>query len=69
MFCRNGRNKCAFRAEKFAIVAKLVAMKVVFYSSKSYDIEFFRKSGNQLHHQLDFLETQLNEQTAVLAEE
>ena len=43
-------------------------MKVVFYSSKSYDIEFFRKSGNQLHHQLDFLETQLNEQTAVLAE-
>ncbi len=43
-------------------------MKVLFFSSKSYDMEFFQKSGNKLHHQLDFLEIPLNEQTAVLAE-
>ncbi|QNL50211.1 2-hydroxyacid dehydrogenase [Olivibacter sp. SDN3] len=43
-------------------------MKVVFYSSKAYDIDFFKKSPFGEQHQLNFLEVQLNTQTAVLAQ-
>lgn len=42
-------------------------MKVVFYSSKAYDIDFFQKSPFNQEHQLKFLEVPLDSQTAILA--
>lgn len=42
-------------------------MKVIFYSAKAYDIEFFEKSALAEKHELYFLEVSLNVQTAVLA--
>jgi D-lactate dehydrogenase len=44
-------------------------MKVAFYSSKSYDEEYFRKVNSRFNHKLDFLETRLNSQTVQLAKD
>lgn len=42
-------------------------MKVAFFSSKSYDEEYFNKVNKQFNHTLDFLETRLNSHTVQLA--
>ena len=42
-------------------------MKVAFFSSKSYDEEYFNKINNQFNHQLDFFETRLNSHTVQIA--
>ncbi|WP_323134742.1 Rossmann-fold NAD(P)-binding domain-containing protein [Pontibacter kalidii] len=42
-------------------------MEVVFFSSKAYDQQFFSKANEEYKHHLKFLETHLNEGTAVLA--
>ncbi|MDX5480717.1 MAG: 2-hydroxyacid dehydrogenase [Hymenobacteraceae bacterium] len=42
-------------------------MKVVFFSSKAYDQQFFSKTNEEYAHELKFLEVSLNESTAVLA--
>ena len=42
-------------------------MKVVFFSSKAYDQQFFSKTNKEHEHELKFLEVSLNESTAVLA--
>ena len=44
-------------------------MKVAFFSSKSYDEEYFNKINNQFNHLLDFFETRLNSHTVQLAKE
>ena len=44
-------------------------MKVAFYSSKSYDEEYFNKINSQFNHSLDFFETRLNSHTVQLAKE
>jgi len=43
-------------------------MKVAFFSTKSYDKEYFDKLNNPNRHQLYYLESQLNEKTAKLVE-
>ena len=42
-------------------------MKVAFFSTKSYDRQSFEEINAQYHHDLTFLEVQLNPQTAILA--
>ena len=42
-------------------------MKVLFFSSKVYDIQFFEENNAHYQHQLKFLEAPLNHNTAVLA--
>jgi D-lactate dehydrogenase len=42
-------------------------MKVVFFSSKQYDQQFFEEANKELEHELTFLEVPLNKDTAVLA--
>lgn len=42
-------------------------MKVAFYSSKSYDEEYFKKINEKFDHELRFLETRLDYHTAQLA--
>ena len=42
-------------------------MKILFYSSKSYDKEFFTDRNQDYNFTLDFLEVHLNKSTAVLA--
>lgn len=44
-------------------------MKVAFFSSKSYDEEYFNKINKQFDHSLDFFETRLNSNTVQLAKE
>ncbi len=41
--------------------------KVLFYSSKKYDIDFFTKWNHEFNFNLDFLETPLNERTVELS--
>lgn len=43
-------------------------MKVIFYSSKGYDKEFFQKSEWSDRHELHFLDVPLDAKTAVLSE-
>jgi D-lactate dehydrogenase len=43
-------------------------MKIIFFSSKEYDREFFINSPYKEGHELEFLDVPLNKQTAVLAE-
>jgi D-lactate dehydrogenase len=43
-------------------------MKIVFFSAQPYDILFFNRYNDSLGFELVFLETQLNEQTAALAD-
>lgn len=43
-------------------------MKVAFFSSKSYDRQFFEAANANYHHELTFFDVQLNPNTAVLAE-
>lgn len=42
-------------------------MKVIFFSSKSYDEEYFIKINENFNHELHFLETRLDSHTAQLA--
>ncbi len=42
-------------------------MKAIFFSSKSYDRQFFEQANQHFSHTLRFLEVQLNESTAPLA--
>lgn len=42
-------------------------MKVVFFSSKSYDRQFFEAANRNYHQDLTFFEVQLNPDTAILA--
>ncbi|MEJ8804363.1 2-hydroxyacid dehydrogenase [Pontibacter sp. H249] len=42
-------------------------MKVVFFSSKVYDQQFFFETNQKYNHSISFLEVHLNESTAVLA--
>jgi D-lactate dehydrogenase len=42
-------------------------MKVAFFSSKSYDEEYFNKINSQFNHKLDFFEIRLNSHTLQLA--
>jgi len=42
-------------------------MKVAFFSTKSYDRQFFERLNETYQHKLTFFETQLNPNTAVLA--
>jgi D-lactate dehydrogenase len=42
-------------------------VKVVVFSTKSYDRQFFNIANEQYHHELIFLEPRLNHQTACLA--
>jgi hypothetical protein len=41
-------------------------MKVAVFSTKSYDRHFFNLANEQHHHELIFLESRLNHQTARL---
>jgi D-lactate dehydrogenase len=43
-------------------------MKIIFFSAKPYDQEFFEKGNAHFGHELNFLEVPLNQQTAVLAQ-
>ena len=42
-------------------------MKVAFFSSKSYDEDYFTRMNNEYNHALQFFETRLNSQTVSLA--
>lgn len=42
-------------------------MKVAFFSSKSYDRQFFDMANTEYHQELTFFEVQLNPDTAILA--
>ncbi len=42
-------------------------MKAALFSTKSYDRRFFETANARYQHQLVFLETQLNQNTAILA--
>lgn len=42
-------------------------MKIALYSTKTYDMEFFRNSASGNSHEIDFLEVPLNAKTAILA--
>lgn len=44
-------------------------MKVIFFSSKIYDKQFFSSGNQKFSHQLQFLEVPLNKNTAVLAKD
>jgi D-lactate dehydrogenase len=48
---------------------KSLAMKVLFFSSKAYDQQFFTASNQQFGFELKFLEVPLNKSTAVLAKD
>lgn len=41
-------------------------MKIAFFSTKSYDIEYFEKFNTNFQHELHFFETRLNEKTVNL---
>lgn len=43
-------------------------MKIAFFSSKSYDKEYFKKFGRATNHDIVFFDTTLNNKTANLAE-
>ncbi len=43
-------------------------MTIAFFDSKPYDIEFFTRSNKDYLYTIDFLETNLNSKTAILAE-
>lgn len=43
-------------------------MRIAFFSSKSYDKEYFKKYARSYHHDIIFFETALTEKTANLAE-
>lgn len=43
-------------------------MKIAFYSSKSYDEEFFKKTNEDFNYELDFFETRLDSHTVQLAD-
>jgi D-lactate dehydrogenase len=43
-------------------------MKVIFFSSKPYDKQFFEQANAIFHHELQFLEVPLNKSTAVLTQ-
>lgn len=42
-------------------------MKIAFFSSKSYDQEYFTSSNEAYGHELNFFEARLNKYTARLA--
>jgi D-lactate dehydrogenase len=42
-------------------------MRIIFFSSKPYDAEFFKAANHSHGHELTFLEAHLNEDTAPLA--
>ncbi len=42
-------------------------MEVVFFSTKSFDRQFFTDVNSNYHHQITFLDASLNDRTAILA--
>ena len=42
-------------------------MNILFFSAKPYEIEYFSKLNQKFKHQIKYIDSRLNESTAILA--